>query len=208
MIKLLFSGKQILIVSLVFILIVNTTNLTFPNAVDEKTIKDLVNTVDATESNDKKVCENYNGKWKSIGGGDRGCTFENDDDAERYGFRPGFSLDSTSGDAEYGIEDFVTYDNEGNKIYPNTETDSSKQQQDEIAAYEDDSSNDEESDDNEVPIEDPINLLYDDEIEREDVEKYCDASEDYKKHPKQCDKLYNLVEKFEDEHQETTTNED
>ena len=37
--------------------------------------------------------------------------------------------------------------------------------------------------------------------------KYCDASEDYNKHPKQCDKLYNIVEKFE-EHPETTTNED
>lgn len=118
LIKLLLSRKLILIASLVLILLANTTNLTFPNAVDEKTIKDWVNTAEATESNDKKVCEDYNGKWKSIGNGNRGCTFENDDDAERYGFRPGFSLDSTSGDAEYGIEDLVTYDNEGNKVYP------------------------------------------------------------------------------------------
>jgi len=34
--------------------------------------------------------------------------------------------------------------------------------------------------------------------------KYCDASEDYNKHPKQCDKLYNIVEKVEEEHPETT----
>jgi hypothetical protein len=36
LIKLLLSGKEILIVLLVFILFVNTTNLTFPNAVDYK----------------------------------------------------------------------------------------------------------------------------------------------------------------------------
>ena len=70
MIKLLFSGKQILIVSLVFILLVNTTNLTFPNAVDKKTIKDWVTTAEAAESDDKKVCESYNGEWKNIGSGD------------------------------------------------------------------------------------------------------------------------------------------
>ena len=136
MIKLLLSEKQILIVSLVFILLVNTTNLTFPNTVDKKTIKDWVNIAEATESNDKKVCESYNGEWKNIGGGDRGCTFDNVDEAERYGYRPGFSLDSTGSDAEYGIEDLVSYDNEGNKVYPPNpfdETDSSKQQQEERA---------------------------------------------------------------------------
>lgn len=98
--------------------------MTFPNVLSEKTIKDWINSAEATESNDKEVCENYNGEWKDIGGGDRGCTFENDDDAERYGLRPGYSLDSTGSDAEYGIEDLATYDNEGNKIYPNTESDS------------------------------------------------------------------------------------
>ena len=41
-----------------------------------------------------------------------------------------------------------------------------------------------------------------------DVDVLCDSSEDYKKHPKQCDKLYNLVEKYEDEHKEITSNED
>ena len=66
MIKLLFSGKQILIASLVLILLANTTNLTFPNAVVEKTIMDWGNTVEAAESDDKKVCEDYNGEWKSI----------------------------------------------------------------------------------------------------------------------------------------------
>jgi len=66
LIKLLFSEKQILIASLVFILLANTTNLTFPKTVDEKTIKDWVNTAEATESNDKKVCEDYNGEWKKV----------------------------------------------------------------------------------------------------------------------------------------------
>ena len=48
--------------------------------------------VEATESNDKKVCEDYNGKWKSIGGGDKGCVFEKDKDREKYSIRPWFGL--------------------------------------------------------------------------------------------------------------------
>jgi hypothetical protein len=75
-------------------------------------------TVDADEEYDKKVCEDYNGEWKDTGGGDRGCKFEDTDDAERYGYRPGFSLSGTHSDAEYGIEDLVSYDEEGNKVYP------------------------------------------------------------------------------------------
>ena len=104
LIKLLLSGKQILIVSLVFILLGNTTNLTFPNAVDEKTIKGWVNTAEATESNDKKVCEQYNGEWKKIAdsGGERWCNFDNDKDRQLYSVRPGHSLDGTGSDAEYG----------------------------------------------------------------------------------------------------------
>jgi hypothetical protein len=53
-IKLLFSGKQILIASLVFILLANTTNLTFPNAIGEKEIKDLR---EATEENEEEAEE-------------------------------------------------------------------------------------------------------------------------------------------------------
>ena len=34
--------------------------------------------------------------------------------------------------------------------------------------------------------------------DRENVEKMCDASEDYAKNPKNCDKAYNLVEKAEE----------
>lgn len=173
MIKLLLSGKQILIVSLVFMLFVNTTNLTFPNILSEKTIKNWVNTAEATESNDKKVCEDYNGEWKDIGGGDRGCTFENDDDAERYGFRPGFSLDSTSDDAEYGIEDLVTYDNEGNKIYSNTEIYSSEDNPNNI-----DSDNDGMYDDEELTYEeeerlaDAPKVIIGDEVEEDEEESY------------------------------------
>jgi len=63
----------------------------------------------------------------------------------------------------------------------------------------DDSSNDEESDDNDVPIEEDVHTLFEDEIEREDVDKYCDASEDYAKHPTECNKLYSIVEKREED---------
>jgi hypothetical protein len=132
-------------------------------------------TAESTEKEDKKVCEDYNGEWKSIGGGDRGCVIDNEQDQQRYGMRPGFSLDSTGGDAEYGIEDIVTYDNEGNKVYP--KTDSSKQQQEEIAAKEDD------------------------ELSERDVAVLCGASEDYERNQEQCDKLYEMLEegKIEDD---------
>lgn len=63
----------------------------------------------------------------------------------------------------------------------------------------DDSSNDEESDDNNVPIEEDVHTLFEDEIEREDVDKYCDASEDYAKHPTECNKLYSIVENREED---------
>jgi hypothetical protein len=50
LIKLLFSGKQMLIVSLVFFLVVYSTNLTVPPAVGEKIIKDWGNTVEEMTS--------------------------------------------------------------------------------------------------------------------------------------------------------------
>ena len=58
---------------------------------------------------------------------------------------------------------------------------------------------DEESDDNDVPIEEDVHTLFEDELEREDVDKYCDASEDYAKHPTECNKLYSIVEKREED---------
>ena len=63
----------------------------------------------------------------------------------------------------------------------------------------DDTSNDEESDDNDVPKEDDVHTLFEDELVREDVDKYCDASEDYAKHPTECNKLYSIVEKREED---------
>jgi hypothetical protein len=71
----------------------------------------------------------------------------------------------------------------------------------EVYAEDDDdgSSNDEESDDNDVPIEEDVHTLFEDELEREDVDKYCDASEDYAKHPTECNKLYSIVEKREED---------
>ena len=139
-------------------------------------------TAEATESNDKKVCEEYNGKWKDIGGGDRGCTFENDDDAERYGFRPGFSLDSTSGDAEYGIEDLVSYDNEGNKVYPPNpfdETDSSKQQQEERAKMTQSKSFEKFVESKGIDIDDDYHWLSAQEQEEIETEFKEDKSDEY-----------------------------
>ena len=54
---------------------------------------------------------------------------------------------------------------------------------------------------NTVSEEEPTKIdgLFEDELEREDVDKYCDASEDYKKHPKQCDRYYKIVEKLEED---------
>ena len=52
MFKAIGHEKKVLIVLLVFILLVNTTNLTFPNAVDEKTIKDWSNTAEASSEKD------------------------------------------------------------------------------------------------------------------------------------------------------------
>ena len=63
----------------------------------------------------------------------------------------------------------------------------------------DDSSNGEESEDTDVPIEEDVHTLFEDELEREDVDKYCDASEDYAKHPTECNKLYSIVEKREED---------
>jgi hypothetical protein len=111
-------------------------------------------TVEAAEKDDKKVCEDYNGEWKSTGDDDRGCVFEKDSDAEKYGYRPGFSLDSTGSDAEYGIEDLVTYDNEGNKVYPPNpfdETDSSEREE-EKAAQEDALCDNEDADTTDIDI--------------------------------------------------------
>jgi len=39
--------------------------------------------------------------------------------------------------------------------------------------------------------------FYDDEIDRDDVELACDASEDYEANEKACDKAYDLIEKQE-----------
>lgn len=107
MFKAIWHEKQILIVLLWSVLIFIGYNIL---------------TVEASEKNDKKICEEYNGKWKDIGGGDRGCVIDNEKDTQKYSIRPGYSLDSTGAGAEYGIEDLVSYDKEGNKVYPNTDS--------------------------------------------------------------------------------------
>ena len=55
----------------------------------------------STEKNDKKVCESYGGEWKKSVY-NKSCNFNNDKDEELYSLRPGYSLDGTSADAEYG----------------------------------------------------------------------------------------------------------
>jgi hypothetical protein len=139
-------------------------------------------TVEAKESNDKKVCESYNGEWKNIGGGDRGCTFDNVDEAERYGYRPGFSLDSTGSDAEYGIEDLVSYDNEGNKVYPPNpfdKTDSSKQQQEERAKMTQSKSFEKFVESKGIDIDDDYHWLSAQEQEEIETEFKEDKSDEY-----------------------------
>jgi hypothetical protein len=67
----------------------------------------------ADEKYDKKVCEDYNGEWKVTGSnGNRGCVIENEKDQKMYSIRPGYSLDGTSADAEYGREDLGIDDEE------------------------------------------------------------------------------------------------
>jgi hypothetical protein len=100
LIKLLLSGKQILIVISLSLFIYIGYN---------------VLTAEASEKEDKKVCEDYNGKWKETvivdvdgnekGSGDKQCQFDNDKDLKLYSIRPGYSLDGTGIDAEYGRED-------------------------------------------------------------------------------------------------------
>ncbi len=70
-------------------------------------------TVEATEKDDKKVCESYGGKWKETmmadgsgrSSGERWCNIDNEIDQQRYIIRPGNSLDGTGSDAELGRED-------------------------------------------------------------------------------------------------------
>jgi len=72
-------------------------------------------TVEASEKEDKKVCEDYNGKWKETvivdadgnekGSGEKQCQFDKDKDLKLYSIRPGYSLDGTGPDGEYGRED-------------------------------------------------------------------------------------------------------
>ena len=84
-------------------------------------------------------------------------------------FRPGYSLDSTGPDAEYGIEDLVTYDNEGNKIYPNTETDSSETNPNNIDSDNDGIYDDEElTDEEEERLADAPKVITGDDVEEEE----------------------------------------
>ena len=76
-------------------------------------------TAEASEKEDKKVCEEYGGKWKNNPndyGDDRGCMFENEKDQQAYAIRPGYSLDGTGSDAEYGRMDLDMSDDEAAAI--------------------------------------------------------------------------------------------
>ena len=70
----------------------------------------------STEKEDKKVCEDYGGEWKSIGGGDRGCEIENEQAQGLYGIRPGYSHDGTYADTEYGRLDLGMSDEKAEAI--------------------------------------------------------------------------------------------
>jgi hypothetical protein len=111
LIKLLLSGKQILIVISLSLFIYIGYN---------------VLTAEASEKEDKQVCEDYNGKWKETirvdvdgnekGSGEKQCQFDNDKDLKLYSIRPGHSLDGTGSDAEYGREDLGLSDDEAANI--------------------------------------------------------------------------------------------
>ena len=76
-------------------------------------------TVEAAESDDKQVCEDYGGEWKDASGDyghDRGCNFDNDKDQKLYSIRPGYSLDGTGADVEYGRIDLGMSDEEAAAI--------------------------------------------------------------------------------------------
>jgi hypothetical protein len=71
-------------------------------------------TAEASEKEDKKVCEDYGGEWKKSAnsGGERWCNFDNDKDRQAYSIRPGYTLDGTGSDAEYGRLDLDVSDEE------------------------------------------------------------------------------------------------
>ena len=66
LIKLLFSGKQMLILSLVFLLVVYSKNFAVPPAVGEKITKDWGNTVEATDDSYtiKHIKKRLDEHWK------------------------------------------------------------------------------------------------------------------------------------------------
>ena len=94
MIKSLLSGKQVLIASLVFILLVNTTNLSFPNAIaDEK--EDIAEAIRGMEFvNDdeddtglkpfaiEQACKDNGGQWKDSAW----CKFDKDKTGDEVEF--------------------------------------------------------------------------------------------------------------------------
>ena len=99
------------------------------------------------------------------------------------------------------IEDLVTYDNEGNKVYP--ETGSSEENPNNVDSDNDGIYDDEElSEEEEKALADAPKVITgndenEDELSERDVAVLCGASEDYEENKEQCDKLYNMLEKGE-----------
>ena len=191
MIKLLLSGKQILIVTLVFILLVNTTNLTFPKSIADAK-EDWANEIrgmkfvndDNDENGLKDIaieqeCKDNGGQWKE----NLWCKFDKDKIEDEKNFEHQL--------ADRGL-DYYYADAAESEL--SDEWDKYQQEK-----YEQEQEN--EKDDSKSLEEKPTKIdgLFEDELEREDVDKYCAASEDYKKHPKQCDRYYKIVEKLEED---------
>jgi hypothetical protein len=127
----------------------------------------------------EQACKDNGGKWKE----NIWCKFDNDKTGDEIEF-------------EHQLEDRGLY-----YYYADSEeagfSDEWKKYEQE--KYEQEQEN--EKDNQKYLEEEPTKIdgLFEDELERDDVDKYCYASEDYKKHPKQCDRYYKIVEKLEED---------
>ena len=128
----------------------------------------------------EQECKDNGGQWKD----DNWCKFDKiggNDEVEFEHQLEDRGLSYYYADKEYLGDEWSKYQNEKYE----------KEQENEKASQK-------------LLAEEPTKIdgLFEDELEREDVDKYCDASEDYKKHPKQCDRYYKVVEKREEDNRQ------
>ena len=125
MIKSLLSGKQVLIASLVFILLVNTTNLSFPNAIadekediaeairDMKFVNDDLDDFGLKDMAIEQACKDNGGQWKE----NHWCKFDKDKTGDEVEFEHQMAdrgLDYFYGDMKEAVtsDEFDKYEQE------------------------------------------------------------------------------------------------